>query len=175
VSTDAGYQKDWLLHTAHKPKISGKMTTAEHNKGRMLCKTILPKDAVLRAVGGQGKQFWAAGKNWDIVRDGLTDENLALMGQWRVEVTPGQASKKNVFLHVIQVGGQGLEKMDMAELIEESNTCGVRVTVEDATWEVMFNSDGPLGGHISRTGQDRRISRPLATSVQKQVGIAARQ
>ncbi|MHC4596828.1 MAG: M14 family zinc carboxypeptidase [Planctomycetota bacterium] len=41
-------------------------------------------------------------------------------------------------------------------------------------WEVVFNSDGPLGGHIKRTGQGRRISRNLTTVVQKQVGIAAR-
>ncbi len=171
---DANYRKDWLLHTAHKPKISGKMTTAEHNKGRLLCKTILPKDAVLQAVGGPGKEFWAAGKNWDIVRDGLTEENLALMGQWRVEVTPGRVRKKDVFLHVIQVGGQGLEKMDKTELIEEGDACGVRVVTPRQVWDVIFNSTGALGGYIRRIGEGRRIDRDLASSIQKQVGIASR-
>jgi hypothetical protein len=174
VSTDASYRKDWLLHTAHKPKISGKITRTEHNKGRMLCKTILPEDAALQAVGGPGKEFWAAGTNWDIVRDGLTEENLALMGQWRVEVTPGQARKKDVFLHVIQVGGQSLKNMDKTELIEEGDTSGVRVRVNEAKWDVVFNSDGPLGGHIRRNGGGRRIDRDFASSVQKQVGIASR-
>ena len=174
VSTDVNYRKDWLLHTAHKPNISGKITKAEHNKGRMLCKTILPKDAVLQTVGGPGKEFWAAGKNWDIVRDGLTEKNLALMGQWRVEVTPGRARKKDVFLHVIQIGGQELEKMDKTELIEEGDACSLRLGVGNATWEVTFNTDGPLGGHIRRMGEGRRIDRDLASSIQKQVGIASR-
>jgi hypothetical protein len=158
----------------NKPKIRGKITNAEHNRGRILCKTIFPKDAVLQAVGGPGKEFWAAGKNWDIVRDGLTEENLALMGQWRIEVTPGQARKEDLFLHVMQVGGQNLEKMDKTELIEKGDACGVRVIAKEATWEVVFNSDGPLGGHIRRIGRRRRIDRNLASNVQKQVGIASR-
>jgi len=174
VSTNADYLKDWLLHTAYKPEINDKIIRAEHNKGRMLCKTILPKDAVLKAVGGPGREFWAAGKNWDIVRDGLTEENLALMGQWRVEVTPGQARKKDVFLHVIQVGGQDLEKMDKIELTEDSDAYGVRVITDRQTWDIIFNSEGALGGHITRTGEGQRIDRDLTSSVQKQVGIESR-
>ena len=173
ISTDAGYRKDWLLHTAHEPQIRGKTIKADHGQGRMLCRTMLPKDAVLRSVGGPGKEFLAAGKNWDIVRDGLTDESLALMGQWRLEVTPGNARQKDIFLHVIQVSGQDLEQMDEVKLIEEDNRCGVTVKSGKQVWDVVFNSDGPLGGHISRSGRGRRISRNLAAGVQKQVGIAA--
>jgi len=174
VSTDANYRKDWLLHTAHEPKISGEIIRAEHKKGWMLCKTILPKDAVLQTVGGPGKQFWAAGKNWDIVSEGLTEESLALMGQWRVEVTPGRARKKDVFLHVIQVGGQDLEKMDNAELIEEDDAYGVRIVTDRHTWDVVFKSTGELGGHITRTGEGRKIDSELASSVQKQSGIISK-
>lgn len=175
VSTDASYRKDWLLHTAHEPEIYSKTIRADHREGRMFCKTMLPKDAILRTVGGPGREFRAAGKNWDIVRDGLTDENLTLMGQWRVEVTPGRARKKDVFLHVIQVGDRGLEKMDGAELIEAAGSYGVKLKTAEATWEVVFNSEGPLDGLIKRTGKSRRIDRALATGVQKQVGIAARE
>jgi heparin/heparan-sulfate lyase len=141
VSTDADYRKDWLLHTAHEPRILGKTSRADHSQGRMLCRTILPKDAVLRSVGGPGKEFLAAGKNWDIVRDGLTDESLALMGQWRVEVTPGNARRKDIFLHVIQVSGQDLEQMDEVKLIEEDDRCGVMVRTDNQVWNVVFNSD----------------------------------
>jgi hypothetical protein len=174
VSTNADYRKDWLLHTAYKPEINDKIIRAEHNKGGMLCKTILPKDAVLKAVGGPDREFWAAGKNWDIVRDGLTEENLALMGQWRVEVTPGHSRKKDVFLHVIQVGGQDLEKMNKIELTEDSDAYGVRVVTDRQTWDIIFNSEGSLGGHITRTGKGQRIDRDLSSSVQKQVGIESR-
>jgi hypothetical protein len=174
VSTDASYRKDWLLHTAHEPEIRGKTIRADHGKGRMFCRTMLPRDAAMQSVGGPGMEFRAAGKNWDIVRDGLTNESLALMGQWRLEVTPGNARQRDIFLHVIQVGGQDLEQMDEAELIEGDGRCGVMVKTGQQVWEVVFNSDGLLGGHISRSGRGRRISHNLATEVQKQVGIAAR-
>jgi hypothetical protein len=59
-------------------------------------------------------------------------------------------------------------------LIEGDGRCGVTVRIGEQVWDVVFNTDGPLGGHISRSGGGRRISRNLAREVQKQVGIAAR-
>jgi len=175
VSTDPGYRKDWLLHTAHKPEIKSGVIKARHRDGEMLCRTILPKDATLKAIGGPGKEFLAAGKNWDIVRGNLSEESLALMGQWRVEVTPGKKRKEDVFLHVIQVGERGLEKMDQVELIEAKGRSGVNVRASEAMWEVTFKSEGALGGYIRRVGAGRRINRALATGVQGQVGIAAKE
>jgi len=169
-TTDAAYRKQWLIHTAHEPAITGRTIRADHNKGRMYCRTLLPEDAVLTPVGGPGKEFWAAGKNWDIATDGLTAENLALMGQWRVEVTPNVARRTDLFLHVIQVGDQQLTPMDKTELVRESDVCGVRVDAGGRTWEVTFNVNGPLAGHIRRRGADA-IDRPLATTVQSQSGI----
>ena len=48
----------------------------------------------------------------------LTAEKLAMMGQWRVEVSPRRAQTDDVFLHVIQVGDNKLQAMENAELIE---------------------------------------------------------
>jgi heparin/heparan-sulfate lyase len=173
VSTDPAYRKDWLIHTAHEPEISGKLIRADHRKGRILCKTLLPADATLTPVGGPGNEFRAAGRNWDIVSDGVKPESLALMGQWRVEVTPANPRKSDVFLHVIQVGDQQLEAMDRISLLETENTCGVRMTNDGRTWEVAFNSRGELGGRIKRSGQSPRIDTRLTTKVLKQMGIDA--
>jgi heparin/heparan-sulfate lyase len=173
TATDASYRKDWLIHTAHEPSISGTTVRADHGNGRMFCRTLLPADAVLTSVGGPGNEFRAAGRNWDVVSDGLKPENLALMGQYRVEVTPGAPRKNNVFLHVIQVGDQQLERTDEAELLQTRDTCGVRLTVDGRMWEVTFNSKGELGGHIKRTGSSRGIDSKLTTEVLQQVGIAA--
>lgn len=136
----------------------------------MYCRTLLPEDAVLTPVGGQGKEFWAAGKNWDIVSDGLTEKNLAMMGRWRVEVAPAVARKADLFLHVIQVGDRQLARMDEMKLLRDSGTCGIHLTTTGQTWEVRFNADGPLGGHIHRTG-DGVIDRALAVTVQPQSDI----
>jgi len=170
-TTDASYRKDWLIHTAHQPAIEGKLLRADHGQGRMFCRTLLPEDAVLTPVGGPGKEFWAAGKNWDIVTKGLTPENLAMMGQWRVEISPGAARKADVFLHVIQVGDQKLQHMDETELLQGPAQCGVRLSTSDCVWELMFNIDGALGGHIRRKGGAAAIDRPLTSQVQAQAGI----
>ncbi|MGD8238161.1 MAG: heparinase II/III family protein [Armatimonadota bacterium] len=171
TSTDAAYKKDWLLHTAYEPVIEGTTIRADHQQGRMFCRTILPADAVLTPVGGPGKEFLAAGKNWDIVTDGLKPENLAMMGQWRVEVSPGAPRTEDVFLHVIQVGDQGLAAMDAAELIQGPGVAGVRLTIGDRTSEVTFNTRGDLGGHIKLSGP--ALDGDLTTEVTPQVGILA--
>ncbi len=173
-STDASFRKDWLIHTAYEPKVSGRTVRADHGDGRMFCRTLLPAYAVLTSVGGPGSEFQAAGKNWSIVSDGLKPESLALMGQWRVEVTPGAPRKSDVFLHVIQAGERQLESMVKTELLETDDTCGVRLTADGRMWEVTFNSQGELGGHIKRSGGPRRdINLRLSTSVQEQAGIDA--
>jgi heparin/heparan-sulfate lyase len=169
-TTDATYRKDWLIHTAHRPTLEGRTLRADHGQGRMYCRTLLPEDARLTPVGGSGKEYWAAGKNWDIVTKGLTAENLALMGQWRVEVTPAASRKADLFLHVIQVGDQTLEAMDKVELLQGPQGRGVRVDAGDGVWEVVFSPTGPLGGHIRRIGGEP-TDQPLASTVQPQSGI----
>jgi len=173
TTTDPAYRKDWLLHTAHEPVIVDKTIRADHNEGRMFCSTLLPADAVLTPVGGPGKEFYAAGKNWSIVDRGLKPENRAMMGQWRVEVTPGEPRADDVFLHVVQVGDQRLEAMDRVELIQADGACGARLTIGRETWEVTFNTAGELGGHVKRTGPGAPIDRDLTTKVEPQSGIMA--
>ena len=88
TSTDASYRKDWLLHTATEPVIDGQTVCADQGKGRMWCHTLLPQSARLTAVGGPGKEFLAAGKNWAIDAPRLTSQQLDMIGRWRLEVTP---------------------------------------------------------------------------------------
>jgi heparin/heparan-sulfate lyase len=110
----------------------------------MFCRTLLPTDATLQKVGGPGKEFRAAGKNWKLVDRGLKPENKAMMGQWRVEVSPGTARQEDFFLHVIQVGDRQLEKMDDMELVEEGTRRGVRLTRGGRTVAVTFDTAGDL-------------------------------
>ena len=173
VTTDPEYRKDWLIHTAHEPTIVGNTTRADHRDGRMFCRTLLPEDARLTSVGGPGREFLAAGKNWSIVNRGLKPENLAMMGQWRVEVTPGGPRQEDVFLHVIQVGDQELQAMSATELIQADKAAGIRLRTGKEIWEVTLNKSGELGGHIRRTGDGPAIERELTTTIQPQRGIMA--
>jgi len=173
TSTNTEYRKDWLLHTAHRPVINGHTISADHGKGRIFCRTLLPTDARLTAVGGPGKEFLAAGKSWDIVKGKLKPENLAMMGQWRVEVTPQTARTEDVFLHVIQVGEQDIESMDEMTLIQDASSAGVRLLADGDTWEITFSTQGDLAGHVKRTGNKTEIDTNLATTVTPQSGIMA--
>jgi heparin/heparan-sulfate lyase len=174
VTTKPEYRKEWLLHTAEEPSLEGRTIRAAHRNGQLFCRTLLPEDAQHNLVGGAGKEFWAAGKNWDIVKTDLKPEELAMMGQWRVEVTPGQPRTEDVFLHVIQVGDRALAAMDDVELLSADQTCGVRLSAAKETWEVTFATSGKLAGHVRRTGAQPAIDRDLTTGVQPQAGILAR-
>ncbi|MBM4018903.1 MAG: hypothetical protein FJ288_11340 [Planctomycetes bacterium] len=173
VATDPGYRKEWLLHTAEEPSISGNTFRADQGQGRLYGRTLLPEDAALAAVGGPGKEFWAAGRNWDLVPPGPRPEERALMGRWRLEVTPGTPRKEDFFLHVIQVGDRKSAAVDRAELIRDGNHRGVRLVTDGGTWEVTFAASGDLAGRVKRTGGAGPIDAPLAATVQPQSGIMA--
>ena len=174
TTTDAAYRKDWLIHTAHAPVIDGRTFRADHGEGRMWCRTLWPRYARLTAVGGPGREFFAAGKNWSIETGNLGPEHLATMGQWRVEVTPAEPRREEVFLHVIQVGDRQLAAMDPTVLIEEEGRCGVRLVAGGGTWEVVFHATGEIGGRIRRSGAAATIDRPLASTVEPQSGLMLR-
>lgn len=167
-ATDPSYRKDWLFHTALEPQISGREFRADHEQGRLFCRTLLPEDAAVTKVGGEGKQFWASGRNWDIDRGKLKPEQIAMMGQWRVEVTPGAARNDDLFLHVIEVGGQERERMVATKLLRG----GDRVGVEVGDWQVLFDTSGPLGGHINYTAA-KSVDEELTRDVMPQKGIAS--
>jgi len=64
--------------------------------------------------------------------------------------------------------------MDEIKLIEEGDTCGVKVATDRHMWEVVLNSTGALGGHIRRTGNGRKIDKDLNSNIQKQAGIISK-
>jgi len=126
---------------------------------------------VLTAVGGPEKKFWSAGKNWKLVETGLSSEQLATIGQWRVEISPAQARTDDLFLHVIQVGDSTMEQMSEVGTINTEAGQGVRVATKRGTWEVLFAASGELGGHIRCVTGGPDIDTDLTRSVTAQVGI----
>jgi heparin/heparan-sulfate lyase len=160
-----------MIHTAQEPAIEGRTIRADHGTGRMFCRTLLPEEAILTPIGGPGNEFRTGQKNWSIEAGKLKPEQRAMMGQWRVEVTPGVPRKEDVFLHVIQVGPQTVDAMDAADLIQTEDRCGVRLSAGGDVWEISWNTSGPLGGRIKRTGERPTIERELTSTFQAQSGI----
>ena len=127
VSDKADYAKHWLYHTVSEPVMNGKSEFSEVSQGgKSICRTLLPKKAVVEFIGGEGKQFWSDGKNWPIPEYKKEDpmfkryrntprNNHPLVGQWRVEVSPKKAATNDHFLHIIQVGDESLQSLPQTE------------------------------------------------------------
>ena len=63
--------------------------------------------------------------------------------------------------------------MSATSLIHTETHCGARLADGDLIWEVTFDKEGNLGGHIRRAGGRRPIDVELTTAVQPQSGIMA--
>ncbi len=187
VSTDAAYAKRWLLHHANEPVVEGNVWRSDQNEGRLFCRTLLPADAVLEKVGGPGKEFLADGVNYSIFAGpseqakrtlpGIEplpfDEVPELVGRWRMEVKPGAAREGDVFLHVIEAGGQGRESMVPVALREEAGMAGASLAVGRRTIQVDFRTGGETGGHIRiEEGGRTLVDRALTSEVMPQSGLA---
>ncbi len=173
VSAKPEYRKDWLLHTQNEPKIEGKTFVSDEDEGRLFCRTLYPKDAVLKKIGGPGREFYACERNWELAPEVEKRwKGKALLGNWRIEVSPADAGTDDVFLHLIQVGEKSLSDMAPAELISEDNGVGVRFRLKHKLVAVTFATEGPPAGHIRiASGGEVLLQKNLATTVTPQAGL----
>lgn len=172
VSRRPEYGKTWLLHTAREPKIEGDTFAAEHEQGRLFCRTLLPTDASIIKVGGPGRQFWNDGRNWPLPKGWRITDDTELLGQWRIKVSPGTSREADEFLHLIQVGDRrNLTGMDEARLISTDAHVGVEFNSMGRTVAVLFGLGGDPSGRITMTGGARPVARNFTTEVRKQAGL----
>jgi heparin/heparan-sulfate lyase len=166
-SAKADYPKTWLLHTAKEPVVNDKEFYSDHWEGRLFCRTLFPENAELKKVGGPGKQFWSDGRNWPLPkltpddwnynRSRLVPDTHELLGQWRMEVSPGKPATDDIFLHLIQVGDTSLPRMAESKPVKTGDRAGVKFSWEDKEYEIIFNTKGEAGGKISITRNNRCI------------------
>ena len=168
------YKKTFLLHSPVEPKIEGDTFSWAYEGGRLFCRTLLPGKAEITKIGGPGKQFWSDGRNWPIYAKwlGKGKETNPLLGQWRVEVSPPQAQKADLLLHLIEVGDRKtLMKMCKSKLIKNGKDVGVEFQADSRKVTVMFATDGRPGGSIRIIGAGKTIERNFTNKVQKQAGL----
>jgi heparin/heparan-sulfate lyase len=184
TSKRAEYAKRWLIHLANEPVAAGERAwRASQAAGRMICRTLLPADAVLETVGGPGKEFLADGVNYPIDA-GPSGERLRnefpipkvsysevpeLMGRWRVEVKPGAPRREDVFLHLIDVGDTDASAIDSARAREEGGGVVLDLDAGARRVTLKFSASGPVGGAIRIVRGDKTlVDRPLAATVMPQ-------
>ena len=160
ASDKAEYSKSWLYHTASEPVMSGSSEFSEVSQGgKAICRTLLPKKAVVEFVGGEGKQFWSDGKNWAIPEYKADDSyskryrniprnNNPLVGQWRVEVSPKKASANDNFLHIIQVGDESLRALPQTECKEGKDVVSLSFDYAGKHYSLSFDKTKRYGCEI---------------------------
>jgi len=173
ISTKSEYKKTWLLHTVAEPRIRGDEFSADHERGRIVCRTLLPEKSRVTKIGGPGRQFWSDGRNWPLPTGYRTPDTTPLLGQWRVEVSPDAGRTEDFFLHLIQVGDDAvLERMVDSNLIRKDDQVGLRFKYGADEWEVLFGTEGGASGHITlkRSGSVK-VRRELTRGVAPQSGL----
>lgn len=129
-SSDATFKKSWLLHSQEEPtvednKITIKRTQYEYD-GRLINETLLPKaeNRELTKIGGPGKQFWVDGKNYSALNSTKGYE----YGNWRVELSPKNASEHDYFLNVLQVSENDDEIVPLeSKYLETEHLIGAQI------------------------------------------------
>lgn len=163
TAVKAEYGKRWLLHHANEPVlVDGRTWRSDQAEGRIFCRTLLPEDAVVEAVGGPGREFLADGRNFPIDA-GPSQERLRnafplprpvypevpeLMGRWRVEVKPGAAKREDLFLHLLEVGSPGLKEMVPAAVRRAGDAVELRFEAGAKTVTIVFATRGAAAADI---------------------------
>jgi heparin/heparan-sulfate lyase len=118
-STNPSFRKTWLLHTVEEPRLEDRVFVIENRtrirftggktpqakdywqqySGKLHSETVLPAEASLQFVGGEGKEFWVDGKNHpaEVAETDLITEP----GIGRIEVSPSKPRAFDLFLHVL--------------------------------------------------------------------------
>jgi hypothetical protein len=131
--------------------------------GVMFVRTLLPENAEIVKVGGDGKECWLDGVNHDGAEGSevgakgkkvgfrpYTGEGEA--GRWRLEVSPAAPAENDLFLHVIQVGLKSKDaKPAAAKLVKAEGATGAEVELGNGRKATVTFKPG-VGGHIKIEG-----------------------
>lgn len=125
VSTDPGYTKKWILHTSNQPllpsatRLQGQADAGifesnsdalriENNPGSVDVKRILPKQSIIRMVGGEGYRYYVEHDGIDGAVDGEFNGTNFVEGSsdsawfdsanWRIEIQPRSPQLVDRFL-----------------------------------------------------------------------------
>lgn len=137
-STDASFEKKWLLHTEEEPEINGdtavvKAIENDYN-GKMVLKALYPENPKFELIGGEGRQFEVNGTNMDapLLKD------AAEWGNWRIEISPSAEAKQDMFLNVMYFTDYD-KNLPELPTIKENQGNFVGVTIMDRV--VLFSKD----------------------------------
>jgi len=143
-STDAAFEKKWLLHSAQEPRIEGSRAEIINGEGRLAVESVHPAEVSLTMIGGAGHEFEVNGVNYPPQKQYDPEE----AGRWRIEVSPSEAQTRDYFLHVLLATDGASQAWPEAKVIDEGEMLGVSLDLAEGAIEVRFAKQGPLTGRI---------------------------
>jgi hypothetical protein len=168
VATDASFRKRWLLHTLNEPTVASDGFSVAvapqerpgHGGGRLEGKVLLPKDALINALGGRGFEFFVGDKNYD--ENGTLDEAIRKAaarnvepGAWRIEVSPPRDQARDLFLVVLMPQAGNAPSPHRVRLLESGQRVGCEIVGAARTTRWWFEP-GHDGAEIEvESGADR--------------------
>ena len=159
VSSNPEFKKFWLLHSIEKPEIDGNqitiMRTQNGDTGKLINHTLLPKaeDVVSTPIGGEGKEFWVFGTNYENDPSKERPDVANERGSWRVEVSPREPAAENCFLNVMQVMDNTNQDVLDVKAIENSHIVGVQIKDRIVTFSKASDViDCPFALSVSGVG-----------------------
>lgn len=136
VAAKEEFRKTWLLHTLQEPVIEERGATVVcdgptpdgkgTHGGKLHVRSLLPRDAAMRTVGGPGREFWveSAATNFAVGPDVHPVE----AGAWRLEISPGAPRREDEFLTVLTVmDAETTGAPPAARRIESGDAVGVSI------------------------------------------------
>ncbi|KPJ52145.1 MAG: hypothetical protein AMS16_06780 [Planctomycetes bacterium DG_58] len=116
--------------------------------GRMFVKTLLPENAKINVVEGYPESGGYQPR-----------DRYGVKRRYRLEVRPPKASRRDCFLHVIQVGDLKTPKMMDVTTIAEDDVSGVVLDMDGRRCRFVFNRTGEVGGRVTIRGGGVRVDR----------------
>jgi len=112
TSSDASFKKTWQIHSIEEPTVSGNMITIQRTashypkgpsggsgnySGKLIVQNLLPVDAIIQKVGGEGYDCWVdyESQNYPPDPDGYNYDYEN--GMWRIEVSPAGTDLQIIF------------------------------------------------------------------------------
>lgn len=151
-ATKASFRKRWLLHSLAEPQIvpGGFIVNTAPNAGLrrsggiLKGLVLLPEQAQITAIGGKGAEFlvdnWnydEGGKLWQMIR-GKNDPDT---GSWRLEVSPANDAREDMFLTVLTPRTDMTAAMPTARLLKKGKQIGCEITAPLHSRRWWFDKD----------------------------------
>ena len=121
-------KKTWQMHTMGEYTLTeGRAVTTHKNGGKLVCDTLLPKDARLEVIGNDRERFIVNGVNLAVKCD---DEKFPVRedGRGRLTVSPASPARVDYFLNAMYVTDSGMSEEAKATLAEGDGYVAARLS-----------------------------------------------